>query len=64
MGTTEKPFNLLYNVRYGRGNVVEQSESFIMDAEAYVKEHRTCMYPLLPIMRGVHADLILQVVKE
>jgi hypothetical protein len=37
---------------------------FTMDAEEYVQQHRTSMYPLLPTMRGVHADMIGQVLHE
>ena len=37
---------------------------FTMDAERYVEEHRTCMYPLIPTMRGVYADLMTRVLSE
>jgi hypothetical protein len=37
---------------------------FTLDAEKFVQEHRACMYPILPTMRGVHAELILQVMQE
>jgi hypothetical protein len=37
---------------------------FTMDAGTYVEHHWTCMYPLLVTMRGVHADLITQVLNE
>jgi hypothetical protein len=37
---------------------------FTIDAETYVEQHRTCMYPLLPTMRGLHADMVTQVMNE
>ena len=37
---------------------------FTRDAQAYVEQHLTCMYPLLPTMRGVHADMISQILNE
>lgn len=37
---------------------------FIQEAEHYVREHLTCMYPLLPAMQGANADLITQVMEE
>jgi predicted transposase YdaD len=37
---------------------------FETDAEPYVRQHQTCMYPLLPTMRGFHADMALKVVNE
>ncbi len=37
---------------------------FTMDAEQFVQEHRACMYPLLPTMNGVHAEMITQVMQE
>jgi len=35
-----------------------------LDAEQFVQEHRACMYPVLPTMQGVHADLMEQVMQE
>ena len=35
-----------------------------MDAEPYVQNHQTSMYPVLPAMRGFHADMAVQVVNE
>ena len=32
--------------------------------ERYVREHYTCMYPLLPAMQGANADLIAQAMAE
>ena len=37
---------------------------FTWEAEQFVREHRACMYPLLPAMNGVHAELISQVMQE
>src|SRR5436305_7150836 len=37
---------------------------FTMDAEICVKQHQTCMYPLLPTMLGLHADMVTQVMSE
>ena len=37
---------------------------FTWEAEQFVQEHRACMYPLLPAMNGVHAELISQVMQE
>src|SRR5436305_14210597 len=37
---------------------------FTMEAEQFVQEHRACMYPLLPTMHGVHAELIAQAMQE
>jgi hypothetical protein len=37
---------------------------FTLEAEQFVQEHRACMYPLLPAMKGVHAELISQVMEE
>jgi hypothetical protein len=35
-----------------------------MDAETCVRQHHTCLYPLLPTMHGLHADLMTQVLTE
>jgi predicted transposase YdaD len=37
---------------------------FELDAEDFVRQHHTAMYPLLPTMKNVHADLISQVMQE
>lgn len=37
---------------------------FTQEAERYVKEHRTCMYPMLPAMQGANANLIAQAMEE
>src|SRR5581483_449717 len=37
---------------------------FSLDAEYYVREHLTCMYPLLPTMHGVSRQLIEQATEE
>jgi hypothetical protein len=37
---------------------------FTMNAQTYVEQHRACMYPLLPTMLGLHADLVTQVLNE
>ncbi len=37
---------------------------FTQEAERYVREHYTCMYPLLPAMQGTNADLIAQAMAE
>src|SRR5262249_47503281 len=37
---------------------------FEQDAEEIVRRHLTCMYPLVPTMRNVHAELVEQVMRE
>jgi hypothetical protein len=37
---------------------------FTLEAEHYVREHHTCMYPLLPTMQGANANLITQAMEE
>ena len=37
---------------------------FELDAENFVREHHTAMYPLLPTMQNVHAHLIDQAMQE
>jgi hypothetical protein len=37
---------------------------FELDAEDFVRQHHASMYPLLPTMNNVHADLIDQVTQE
>jgi hypothetical protein len=37
---------------------------FELDAEDFVRQHHASMYPLLPTMNNVHADLIDQVLQE
>ncbi len=37
---------------------------FMLEAEHYVREHHTCMYPLLPTMHGANADLIAQAMEK
>lgn len=37
---------------------------FKLEAEHYIQEHITCMYPLLPAMRGANADIIAQAMTE
>jgi len=37
---------------------------FDMQAQPYVEQHQICMYPLIPVMQGVHADLMTQVLTE
>jgi hypothetical protein len=37
---------------------------FQVDAEQYVQMHAWCMYPLLPTMKGVGADLLKQAMDE
>jgi hypothetical protein len=37
---------------------------YSLDAERFVQEQRTCMYPILPVMNGVRAKLIAQVMQE
>jgi len=37
---------------------------FTLQAERYVQEHLTCMYPLLPAMQGANAELIESAMKE
>jgi hypothetical protein len=43
---------------------IETVPLFLMNAEAYVQNHQTCMYPLLPAMCGFHADMAVQAVNE
>ncbi len=37
---------------------------FEQNAEELVRQHHTAMYPLLPTMQNVHANLISQVLQE
>jgi len=37
---------------------------FEMKAQSYVEQHQTCIYPLLPTMPDIDADLMEQVVRE
>jgi hypothetical protein len=37
---------------------------FSLDAEEIVRQHHACLYPLLPTMENVDADLIAQVMQE
>jgi hypothetical protein len=37
---------------------------FEQDAQDIVRQHVTCMYPLLPTMQNVHDDLVAQVIRE
>ena len=37
---------------------------FSLEAERYVREHRLCMYPLLPTMQGANASIIKQAMDE
>jgi predicted transposase YdaD len=37
---------------------------FQMNAESYVQNHQTCMYPLLPAMYGFHADMAVLALNE
>ena len=37
---------------------------FTLEAEKYIQEHLTCMYPLLPTMQGANAAVIGQAVAE
>jgi len=37
---------------------------FLLNAQHYVCEHITCMYPLLPTMQGVTHELLLTAMKE
>jgi hypothetical protein len=37
---------------------------FLLNARHYVGEHITCMYPLLPTMRGITHELLLTAMKE
>ena len=37
---------------------------FLQEAERYVRHHVTCMYPLLPTMKGVNAALLKQAMDE
>ncbi len=37
---------------------------FLLDAERFVREHITCMYPLLPAMQGVDHELIGKAMDE
>src|SRR5262249_11375759 len=37
---------------------------FRIDAETFVAQHESIMYPLVPVMDGVHRDLMEQVLRE
>ncbi len=37
---------------------------FTLDAEDFVREHHTAMYPLLPTMQNVHSNLVAQAMQE
>ncbi|HEU5380465.1 MAG TPA: hypothetical protein VFV38_34000 [Ktedonobacteraceae bacterium] len=37
---------------------------FRLEAERYIQEHLTCMYPLLPAMKGANAEIIKQAMVE
>jgi len=37
---------------------------FELDAEDLVRQHRTAMYPIVPTMQNVHANLIDQIIQE
>lgn len=37
---------------------------FTLEAERYIQEHITCMYPLLPAMQGANAEMIAQAMTE
>ncbi len=37
---------------------------FAMEAQPYVEQHQVCMYPLVPTMQGIDADLMTQVLTE
>ena len=37
---------------------------FKLEAEHYIQEHLTCMYPLLPAMQGANAEVIGQAMAE
>jgi hypothetical protein len=37
---------------------------FLLNAQHYVREHITCMYPLLPTMQGITHELLLAAMKE
>src|SRR5579884_1079705 len=37
---------------------------FMQEAERYIQEHLTCMYPVLPAMQGANADLIAGAMAE
>ena len=37
---------------------------YTLEAETYLQKHLTCMYPLLPTMQGVTAEMLLQAMEE
>ncbi|MEO7019310.1 MAG: hypothetical protein ABI234_04085 [Ktedonobacteraceae bacterium] len=37
---------------------------FTLEAEHYIQEHLTCMYPLLPAMDGANTEIIVQAMEE
>jgi uncharacterized protein YcaQ len=37
---------------------------FLLNAQDYIREHITCMYPLLPTMQGITHELLLTAMKE
>jgi hypothetical protein len=52
----------------GKKNIItfdfERLPLFLEEAEYYVREHATCMYPLLPTMQGVNRILMKQAMDE
>jgi hypothetical protein len=55
-------------IKSGKKNIItfefEKLPLFLEEAEHYVREHITCMYPLLPTMRGTNHVLMKQAMDE
>src|SRR5712692_519506 len=60
----ESPFG----INSGKKNIItfhfEKLELFLQEAEYYVREHVTCMYPLLPTMQGTNHVMMKKVMAE
>ncbi len=55
-------------INSGKKNIItfhfEKLELFLQEAEYYVREHVTCMYPLLPTMQGTNHVMMKKVMAE
>jgi len=66
--TTVAESPLVINSGNGKKNIItfhfEKLPLFLEEAEHYVREHITCMYPLLPTMRGTNRVMMKQIMDE
>lgn len=66
--TTVAVSPLVINSGNGKKNIItfhfEKLLLFLEEAEHYVREHITCMYPLLPTMRGTNHVMMKQIMEE